>query len=824
MIMKILPAALIIALSFLMARANPLTVTVTTPPPPQTTGFNMGESHRPDGTTLTLDSNSLRLDGKPWMPVMGEFHYARCPENEWREELLKMKAGGVDTVATYVFWIHHEEIEGQFDWSGSRNLRHFIELCHEVGLNIVVRCGPWDHGEVRNGGFPDWLQQKGWRLRSNDTNYLAAVKILYGEIAKQLSGLLWKDGGPVIGIQFENEYGGPAEHLLTLKRLAREAGLDVPLYTKTGWPLLRTPLPFGEIVPLYGVYAEGFWDRELTPMPGNYWRGFYFSSLRTDDAIGTDVLGHREAQDALDVEKYPYLTCEIGAGMMPSYHRRILFYPMDAESTALVKLGGGGASLGYYMYHGGENPDGKLTTLQESQATGMWNDLPVKTYDFQTALGQYGQIRPQYHLLRRIHLFLHEWGPELADMPPVMPEKRPHGKEDVETLRWCVRSNGTNGFVFVNNYQRLQKLPPKTNVQFMVNLPSGPLTFPGEPVTIPSDDCFFWPFNLDLGKGVRLTWATAQPVCAIDDGNVRTVFFAETPGVKAKFAFPASVAADVTRRTSNKWRGLTSATQSGAISIAQDVKPDRDAMLEVNTKSGDTVRIVLLDETDSLAFWKGNWQGRDRVFLTRAGLVLDGDDLRLTSANRADLKVAVYPAPAMVAASGKKLRGGTEGIFKRFKPHMPPSVTFKVAREEIQPAGPPRAIPLGKIGQPVAAEPEDADFKQAAIWRVKLPANLDFNSDPLLRLHYVGDVARVTLNGKLLTDDFYNGNAFEVGLRRYAPEILTGELRVEILPLRKDAPIMLAKEARPDFGDKQSVVLLNNIEMIPHYQIELKAQ
>ncbi len=811
---KLILTILIMAVSLMSVRANPLTITVTTPPPPQTIGFKMGESHRPDGTALTLDSNSLRLNGRPWTPVMGEFHYARYPESEWREELLKMKAGGVDTVATYVFWIHHEEIEGQFDWSGRRDLRRFVQLCGEVGLKVIVRCGPWDHGEVRNGGLPDWLLKKGWETRSNDTNYLARAKILYGEIAKQLSGLLWKDGGPVIGIQLENEYPGPAEHLLTLKSLAREAGLDVPLYTRTGWPSLSTPMPFGEIVPLYGVYAEGFWDRELTPMPGSYWQGFYFSRLRTDAAIATDSLGQREAKDPADVAKYPYLTCEIGAGMMTSYHRRILFYPEDAESTALVKLGSGGSSLGYYMYHGGENPDGKRTTLMESQATGFWNDLPVKDYDFQTALGQYGQIRPQYHLLRRLHLFLQEWGPALAEMPATMPDQRPRGKSDLETLRWCVRSDGTNGFVFVNNYQRLQLLPAKKDVQFTVNLPSGPLTFPESPVTIPSDACFFWPFHLGLGKGVQLAWATAQPLTAVDDGDVRTVFFAETKNVPAQFAFNGNV----------ELKTLSGHATTGNVqTIVRDVKPGVGAAMRIKGANG-SLQIVLLSDAQSLAFWKETWRGRDRVFLTCAGLVCDGDDLRLTSTNRPELNVAVYPAPATITLNGEKLPGETEGVFKRFTPKSPAAVAFIAAPEKVQPAGPPRPIPPGKINQPVAAAPEDADFGKAAIWRIKLPAGLDLNTDPILRLHYVGDVARVTLNGKLLTDDFYNGNVFDVGLRRYAPEILTGDLRVEILPLRKDAPIYLAKEARPDFGGKSSVVSLNRVEIVPRYQITLQAQ
>src|SRR5688572_27482001 len=91
--------------------------------------FRLGTAENPAGSTLTVDSKGLLMDGKRWLPVMGEFHYGRYPAREWRGELLKMKAGGIDIVATYVFWIHHEEVEGQWDWSGSRNLREFVQLC-----------------------------------------------------------------------------------------------------------------------------------------------------------------------------------------------------------------------------------------------------------------------------------------------------------------------------------------------------------------------------------------------------------------------------------------------------------------------------------------------------------------------------------------------------------------------------------------------------------------------------------------------------------------------------------------------------------------------
>ncbi|HEY3761185.1 MAG TPA: beta-galactosidase [Verrucomicrobiae bacterium] len=787
------------------------TIVISKPAPAPSVMFKMGTPGNPKGQTLTVGPDCLFLDGRSWMPIMGEFHYARYPTNEWREELLKMKAGGINTVSTYVFWIHHEEVEGQWDWSGNRDLRLFVQQCQDVGLKVLVRCGPWDHGEVRNGGSPDWLLQKGWKLRSTDTNYLAQVKVLYGQIATQLDGLLWKDGGPVIGIQLDNEYSGPAEYLLALKRIARDAGLDVPLYTKTGWPALKTPLPFGQILPLYGVYAEGFWDRALTPMPNEYWRGFYFSRLRTDAAIGTDILGQREAKDPSDVDDYPYLTCEIGAGMETSYHRRILFYPEDALATAMIKLGDGGMSMGYYMYHGGENPDGALSTLMESQATGMWNDMPVKNYDFQTALGEYGQIRPQYNLLRRMHLFIDEWGPQLANMPATMPDQRPAGSNDVSTLRWDVRSDGVSGFVFVNNYQRLKDLPAKTNVQFAIHLPSGLLVFPSQPVTIPSGACFLWPFNFDLGRGVKVDWATAQPVSAIDDDGTRTIFFAQTTNIPVEFVFNKYFKVKV---LSGK------AVQTNNETIVSHIRPGTRVAMRIETAYG-PLQIVVLSDEQSLEFWKQKWQGSDRAFLTHAGLVADGGNLRLTSSNRDAFNFAVYPAPSTISLDGRELHGKTVGVFTDFKLRRPAQESFHVKLEQIQLAGPPREIPMGKIRQPVAMAPVDDDFKQAAIWRIKLPANLDLSTDPLLRIHYVGDVARVTLNGKLLTDNFYNGTVFEVGLRRYAPGIFNTDLRLEILPLRKDAPIMLPKEGQPDFGGKQSIVSLDSVELVPRYQVEL---
>jgi len=724
------------------AFAAPLTITIPAAAPATAEPFRMGTAVRPDGSTLTVDARSLRLNGAPWTPVMGEFHYARYPANEWRDELRKMKAGGVDIVATYVFWIHHEEIAGAWEWAGPKSLRDFVRTAGEAGLKVIVRCGPWCHGEVRNGGLPDWIVARG-HTRSEDPAFLASTTKLYHQIAAQLAGQLWKDGGPVIGIQLDNEYGGPASYLLNLKKIAHAAGLDVPLYTRTGWPELSTPMPFGEIVPLYGVYAEGFWDRELTAMPGAYWAGFHFSKLRVDSNIASDALGHREVKDTSDVARYPYLTCEIGGGMMSSYHRRILVDPRDPEATTLVKLGSGSISPGYYMYHGGTNPDGKLTTLMEEQATPLtnWNDMPVKNYDFQTALGQYGQVRPQFYSLRRLHLFLHSFGEKLAGMDTVLPDLRPAGKDDATTLRWAARSDGQSGFVFVNNYERGRVLPAKAGVQFALKLADGSsVSFPEKPVNVPAESSFLWPFHLDLGHGITLKWATAQPLTVTDQGKVRTVYFAETPGIASQFCFGPEV---------DSPKGAPAAA-GGRI---RELHPGESVDVTLARRdSTQTLRIVLLSEAESLTF----------------GL-------------------RVGPAAAPVA------------------------VDF----EAIKTAGPLRKIELGKIPQPVAAAPVEADFAHAAVWRIKLPADIDLTADTLLRLNYVGDVARVYIGKKFITDDYYNGLPLEIGLRRHAAELRTGDLTIAILPLQKDAPIYFSSPtARPDFNGRPAVAELRSVELV----------
>lgn len=474
--------------------------------------------------SIEWDSKSLIVDGRRVMPVMGEVHYSRIPASEWGAAIKKMKDGGVTVIATYVFWNHIEEKEGVFNWSGNRDLRKFIELCKANGMPVVLRIGPFCHGEVRNGGIPDWIFEKGIRSRSEDPAFLDAVKALYRQVFTQIQGLQWKDGGPVMACQFDNEFRGPASYLLSLKDIATGIGYDLPFYTRTGWPELSTPMPFGEMIPLYGDYADGFWERSLEPTAGDYYKAFNFKEFRSSTAIASEQLGKQEEKIADGDGQYPYFTCELGGGMATAYHRRPWIYPEDAYSLAVVKLGSGSNLLGYYMYHGGTNPDGEgyLNENQRTPATN-YNDMPVKTYDFQAPLGEFGQTYPHYYTLRKLHMFMKDYAATLAPMQALFPCRQDIPKGDGSHLRWAYRSAGDSGFVFINNYERLQNLSAKKNVQFNV---CG-VKFPSRPITIPAGAVCIFPVNID---GIR--YATAQLI-ARRDGKV---YLEQIPGIPTEIA------------------------------------------------------------------------------------------------------------------------------------------------------------------------------------------------------------------------------------------------------------------------------------------------
>lgn len=494
--------------------------------------LHMGGAN-PDGERIDVTSLYLERGGKPWLVVMGEYHFSRDARENWYQELCKMKAGGITVVATYLFWIYHEEEEGVFDFRNDRDIRTFIQEAARAGLDVIIRIGPWAHGECRNGGFPDWLLKKPFRLRDNNPEYMEKARIWYEKIYEQVEGLFYKDGGNIIGIQLENELVDGAEHLFALKQLALEIGFEAPLYTVTGWNAkYGAKIPVDDTLPVFAAYVEAPWAGRWEKLPLS--PHFVFHTVRNDAAVGADLVHDTDESGwRLPYERYPFATCELGAGLQSTHHRRIVVSGMDAYALSLVKLGCGNNLVGYYMYHGGTNKIGKLTTLNETRDSGYPNDYPILNYDFHTALSQYGETREQYGLLNLLHLFLNDFGPLLAPMEYVG-SLREVGADDRNSLRYCMRTDGKGGFVFINHYQRLAELEDMANVV----IDTGNVVFPE--IDVKGKVSFFLPFHLDL-DGSLLEYATAQLLCR--SGN--TWFFAAVNGITPQYKFRGKEAVSV---------------------------------------------------------------------------------------------------------------------------------------------------------------------------------------------------------------------------------------------------------------------------------------
>jgi hypothetical protein len=709
-----------------------------------------------------------------------------------------MKAGGVTIVSTYVFWIHHEEVEGQFDWSGRRDLRRFVQLAGRHGLLVWVRVGPWDHGEVRNGGLPDWVLAKS-EPRSNDPAYLKYVQRFYGEISRQLRGLSWKDGGPIAGIQIENEYhdrgpGKGEEHILTLLQSAKIAGLDAPFYTVTAWD--DAAVPARGLIPIFGGYPEGFWFRSAEPSPPS--PDYFFSSIRRDETVDDNLRSKRPDTDA-KYAAFPYLTAEMGGGMAEAYHRRPILTADDIAALDIAKLGSGVAVYGYYMFHGGTNPDGKLTTLQESQATGYWNDLPLKGYDFEAPLGEFGQMRPSFHVLKSVHLFLHDYGAALAPMTAYFPGAQPASKLDRSTVRVAVRSDSTSGYLFVNNYQKEWSLPAHPAFQVTVNLAEASVTIPRKPVALPAGAYLFWPVRTKIG-GAVLEYATAQPLCRLDDADT-SVFFT-WPGIDAEFSFQDA-------------DGLT--IEAPGAKIAHDngrtyvtgISPGLAAAIRI--RRGDHVaQIVVLSREQAGNTWKATLAGRDRLLYSAADLYFDGDRIHLGNSDPLGLAFGIFPA--LSDAPAGFTRAGSNGIFECYQTRVAPLELTAELKQIAQP-GPVAPAHLGP--EKVVQVPDESEFKAAARWSIHVP-KIDSPAieEAYLRVSYIGDIARISASGKLITDEFFHGIPWEIGLRN----LDTPDLELAILPLRADSPIYIGGGLKPSLPAGTQAAAVTGVTIVPQYQ------
>jgi beta-galactosidase len=833
--------ALILSTSALPAQSSPtqpmvIDASAPTPAPgPANYTYDLADAKSPSGHILGLNAQYLTLDGKPWLPVMGEMHYSRVPEAEWETEILKMKSAGVQVIATYLIWIHHEEIEGQWDWAGQKDLRRFVQLCAKHGLYVVPRIGPWSHAEVRNGGFPDWLLAKTNQTRSNDPTYLAAVDLYYQQIAAQLKGLMWSEGGPVVAVQLENEYrgGGPTRgtaHILKLKEIARDAGLKVPFYTVTGWD--GASIPHGAVLPVYGGYPDAPWDASIKQLPPSEVYAFRFGSRVTGDmgAIGANGNPAQPTGNAANfTNDTPFMTAEMGGGMQITYHRRPIVSADDIAAMMPVMLGSGVNLYGTYMFHGGENPDGKLTSLQESLATKYANDLPQKTYDFEAPIGEFGDERESLLKLKTWNYFLNDFGSTLAPMQPHRPATLPTGPRDLSVPRISARTSGSSGFLFVNNHVRGSAMPARPNFQVAIKLPGGEtLTLPSKPITVPADAYFVWPFNMDL-SGLHLRFATAQPLAILGTKDAPVYTFFSQIGIPVEFVIDDTPGLKLDR-SQNVIR------RDGAIWMYA-VAQGPSANIHFTLADGKSVTLVLVRQQDAEMGWKIASGDHKQLLVTDQQAFVDNDTATLEHIGDPHFAARLLPEmhTTLLPFDPNIKLTNQAAAYSTSLPKLGPGV-ITLTPTQTKPADAPAPLPAdfkpSNRPRVVAAAPTDADFSRAGVWSVSLPkliatalqvAGRPSDAPYFLRIHYTGDVARLTvpINGKdhLLDDNFADGRPWLVGLSRFAPQLTNNQLQLSIYPLRPNPPIFFepGNEPKPD-----TPAAVQSIELLTQYTLKLK--
>jgi len=188
---------------------------------------------------FVLGKQDFLLDGKPFQIISGEMHPARIPKAYWRQRIQMAKAMGCNTIAAYVFWNYHEQQEGVFDFtSENRNIAEFLRICQQEKMWVIFRPGPYVCAEWDFGGLPAWLLKiPDIKIRCMDKRYMAAVTKYVRRLSAELKPLLVTNGGPVLMVQVENEYGSYANdktYLEALRKLWTSNGINTPFYTADG--------------------------------------------------------------------------------------------------------------------------------------------------------------------------------------------------------------------------------------------------------------------------------------------------------------------------------------------------------------------------------------------------------------------------------------------------------------------------------------------------------------------------------------------------------------------------------------------------------------
>ncbi|KAF3847952.1 hypothetical protein F7725_020980 [Dissostichus mawsoni] len=188
---------------------------------------------------LRADSSQFTLEGEPFCILGGSIHYFRVPRAHWEDRLLRMKACGLNTLTTYVPWNLHEPEKGTFNFQDQLDLKAFINLAAETGLWVILRPGPYICAEWDLGGLPSWLlQDKDMQLRTTYPGFVNAVNLYFDTLVAVIKPFMFEEGGPIIAVQVENEYGSYAKdesYMPFVRNCLQSRGIKELLLTSDNW-------------------------------------------------------------------------------------------------------------------------------------------------------------------------------------------------------------------------------------------------------------------------------------------------------------------------------------------------------------------------------------------------------------------------------------------------------------------------------------------------------------------------------------------------------------------------------------------------------------
>jgi beta-galactosidase len=320
--------------------------------------------------TFAVVNGQFQFDGKPYQILSGEMHYPRVPRAYWRDRFQKARAMGLNTITTYVFWNIHEPRPGVYDFAGQNDVAEYIREAQKEGLNVILRPGPYVCAEWDLGGYPSWLlKDRSLLLRSTDPKYIAAMNEWFVRLAKELSPLLLHNGGPIIAIQVENEYGSFGDdhaYMESVKDALLKSGLataDTLLYTADG----PEQVPKGSLPGLPAVINFGTGDAK---------QGFEtLKKLRPDG---------------------PFMTGEYWAGWFDhwgEHHHTTAVAANAAEYEWMLQQG---YSVSMYMFHGGTS----FGFMSGANSNGTNYEPDTTSYNYDAPLNESGQPTPKFTAFR----------------------------------------------------------------------------------------------------------------------------------------------------------------------------------------------------------------------------------------------------------------------------------------------------------------------------------------------------------------------------------------------------------------------------------------